>query len=107
MRTPRDDPSPGDWASRTTAHLDHVVELVRDRSVRPILGAVKFLILGVVASAVGLAALAAVLVGLIRLFDVDVFRGRVWATDFLFGGILLAAGGFLLRSSAKARRGSA
>ena len=106
MPASRDDESPGDWATRTTAQLDRIVELVRDRSVRPILGAVKILTLVLLGSVVGLAVLATVLIGLIKLFDVDVFRGRVWATDFLFGGILLAAGGFLLRLSAKARRGS-
>ena len=107
MPTPPDTSSPGDWATRTTAQLDRLVELIRDHSVRPLLGAARYLIVGVVGSAVGLFVLVASLVGLIRLFDADVFRGRVWATDFLFGGILLAVGGFLLRSSAKARRGNA
>ena len=85
------------------AQLDRVVELIRDHSVRPILAGVRILIVAVVGSAVGLAVLVAGGIGLIRLFDVDVFRGRVWATYFLFGGILLAAGRF--SSCVRARAG--
>jgi hypothetical protein len=45
-------------------------------------------------------------VGLVRLLDVLVFAGRVWASDLLVGGIFALGGMFLIgrgkRSGAKA-----
>jgi hypothetical protein len=61
-------------------------------------------IVGLLAAVVGLAVLTLVVVGLIHLFDTTVFRGHAFATDFLFGGILLCVGVFLLRKSTQAGR---
>jgi hypothetical protein len=54
-----------------------------------------------VATIVGVAVVVAIVVSLTKLFDDDVFSGRVWATDFLFGGVIMAAGVFLFRKGVR------
>jgi uncharacterized membrane protein len=99
-------PASSDWASALTRRLDHVVGLIRDHSVRPATKIARYAVVGVLGAVVGVAVLVFVVIGVIRLFDTSVFRGHVFATDFLFGGILLGAGTFLLRASTRAGRAS-
>jgi hypothetical protein len=98
------DSSTPDWATFVTKRLDGVVGLIRDRSVRPATKFTRYAILGLVGAVVGLAVVVMTVVGIIHLFDTTVFRGHAFATDFVFGGILLVAGTFLLRASARAGR---
>jgi threonine/homoserine/homoserine lactone efflux protein len=88
-----------DWASHATRWLETLVELIRDRSVKPILTAVRAIIVGLTAGIVGIVVVVCVIIALMRVLDVAVFSGRVWATDLLFGGILLGGGVFLLRQA--------
>jgi len=101
-----DDPTTPDWATFLTRRLDHAVSLIRDKSLRPAMTAARAIIVGLLAAVVGIAVLTMVIVGLIHLFDTTVFRGHAFATDFLFGGILLLAGAFLLHRSTQAGRGN-
>jgi hypothetical protein len=101
-----DDPSTPDWATFLTKRLDTLVGLIRDRSVKPAIKIARWIIVGLLATVVGLAVLVMIVVGLIHLFDTSVFRGHAFATDFLFGGILLVAGTFLLHMSTRAGRAS-
>lgn len=100
------DPPTSDWATLLTRRLDGVVSLIRDRSVRPATKIVKYAIIGVLGSIVGVAILVVLVIGLVHLFDTTLFRGRAFITDFVFGGILLLGGAFLLRASARAGRPS-
>ncbi|HWD24320.1 MAG TPA: hypothetical protein VG368_02550, partial [Acidimicrobiales bacterium] len=95
-----------DWATFLTKRLDSVVVLIRDRSLKPATKFARYAIIGVLGTIVGLAVLVIVVVGLIHLFDTTVFRGHAYVTDFIFGGILLLAGMFLLRASTRAGRPS-
>lgn len=46
-------------------------------------------------------------IGIFRLFDVDVFGNRTWASFFLIGGIFCGAGALLVVLAVRAqRRGS-
>jgi len=94
-----------DWAKQLTSRLDQLVNRVSDVSMRPALGLVRGALIASVGVIVGGAVLVTVLIALIKLFDKDVFNGRVWATDFLFGGILVGGGAFLFRSGVR-RKGS-
>jgi hypothetical protein len=93
-----------DWAGRATEWVEHLVELVRDRSVRPVLFAVKALVVGVIVALVGIFLLVAGSIGIVRLLTEDAFGGRVWASDLLLGGIFAAAGAFLLKLGSTRRR---
>jgi hypothetical protein len=86
----------GDWPSEAAARIEQVVGLVRDHSTRPLLTAVRYLTLGIVAFVV--VAIAGILsaAGLLRLLDDVVFSHRVWASYTLLGGIFSVAGLFLL-----------
>jgi ABC-type multidrug transport system fused ATPase/permease subunit len=96
----------GDFASRATNLVETVVESLRDRSVRPAFSAVR--VLGAVCCAllISIALVAGLIIGLIRLFDSDVFSNRVWATDALVGGIFVVIGLFFLGRANRARRRS-
>jgi hypothetical protein len=72
--------------------------------VRPVLTACAIAIVAVAGVIVAIGVVVALGVSLITLFNTAVFDGRVWATYFLFGGILCIAGLFLLWMSLKARR---
>lgn len=92
-----------DLAAIATKRLDGFVELIRDHSVRPVLFATRIAVVVLFALIVALAIASAATVGVVHLFDYDVFRHRVWATDFLFGAVFCAGGLYLLGRSHRAR----
>jgi hypothetical protein len=91
------------------ARLQEAVESASAAAVekvtRPILTVVRWTILAAVVASLGAFALAAVVIGLVRLFDVNVFPHQVWATDFVVAGIFCAAGAFSWVFGARKKRG--
>lgn len=92
-----------DWARRLTRSVESVVELVRDRSTRPVLFAVKAIVVGVLVATIAVFLAVAISAGVVRLLTVDAFGGRVWASDLVVGGIFAGAGAFLLSKSSGRR----
>lgn len=92
-----------DWVGQLTDRLNRLVETLQDYSMRPALGAARALLIGTVGIILGSAVLIALIVALTTLFDHDVFKGRVWATDFLFGGVAMGIGALLFRSGVRRR----
>jgi hypothetical protein len=92
-------------AVRGAAYVESFVSLIRDRALRPILVGARFAILGLIGLGVVAVVAIAIVVGLVRLFTSDVFGGRVWATDLLFGGIFLGSGVFLVSRGLRGRGG--
>ena len=90
-----------DWVSHLTNRLTRFVDMLQNYSLRPALGIARYLLIGAVATIVGTAVVIAIVVSLTKLFNDDVFSGRVWATDFLFGGLIMIAGGLLFRKGVK------
>lgn len=88
-----------DWASRATATVESLVELVRDKSLRPALTALKLLLIGLVVVALAVTILVLGVIGVIRLLTEDAFGGRVWGSDLVVGGLLTLAGAGLFRVS--------
>ncbi len=104
--TPTDNPpsaaAPGDdWAAKAVAIVETVVELIRDKSVRPLLFAARVAIFALLGGAAVTVLVIVGAAGLVRLLDNLVFSGRVWATDLTLGGIFALAGAFLMRLGAK------
>ncbi|HVB07237.1 MAG TPA: hypothetical protein VNF07_13420 [Acidimicrobiales bacterium] len=93
-----------DLANQLAHRVEELVDLIRDHSLRPLLKVSTTAISALAALVIALGVLLAIGVGLLHLVDQDIFRGRVWAGDFLIGGMLGAGGLFLLRMSAKVRR---
>jgi len=86
-----------DWAAKATATVETVVELIRDKSVRPLLFAARVAVLALLGAAALTFLVIAGAAGLVRLLDNLVFSGHVWATDLTVGGIFALAGAFLIR----------
>jgi len=86
-----------DWASQLTEKVGQVVELIRDRTVRPVQTFVRAAIFGVLAFFVVIFVLVAFAIGLIRLLNNEVFDQRVWASYLLVGGIFVVIGAFISR----------
>jgi hypothetical protein len=82
-----------------TGWIHESIDTLHNRTVRPLLIAVRGVIVGTLVLIVAVVIVIALLVGLFRLFDVTVFSGRVWATDLLFGVVLLMTGCVLLRKA--------
>jgi hypothetical protein len=79
-------------ATRAVDLLDEVVGVVRDRAVRPVVVAARAVVFGIVAATLLSVAGVAIAIGLVRLLDVEVFGGRVWASDALIGVVACAVG---------------
>ncbi|MHB8246667.1 MAG: hypothetical protein ACYDGN_15220 [Acidimicrobiales bacterium] len=84
----------GDWAAHLTGKVETVVAAVRDKAVRPVASAVRYLIFGLLALFVGSTMAVLFAVFSIRLLDneVPVFRTRVWASYLVVAGIFWTVG---------------
>lgn len=87
--------SSGDWPAQATETVETVVVAIRDKSVRPLTLVARAIVYGLVAGAVTVIVLSLSSVGVLRLLDIYVFPGRVWASYTLLGGIFTLAGLFL------------
>jgi len=83
-----------DFASRAASTLEAVVDAVHDRAIRPLLLVARGLVYGIVILVMVAVIAVVVSVGLVRLLDVYVFGGRVWASDGVLGLVLCMAGAF-------------
>jgi hypothetical protein len=86
-----------DWASLATAKVEQVVSLIRDRTVTPVIRAVRFIIFGLLAATIGVLASVLIAIGAVRVLDNYLFHQRVWASYLVIGGIFSATGLFLSR----------
>lgn len=84
-------------SDQVTGWVHQFIDTLATRTIRPLFVGVRAITVGVFIATLTLAILIAGGIGLTRLFDVSVFHGRVWATDLLFGAILLLVGLLLLR----------
>jgi hypothetical protein len=94
-----------DWPAKAADMVEMAVDGVFDRVVRPILVAVRAVVFGLLIATMGLVLLVAVSIAFVRLLDVYVFDGRVWASDALVGALLTAAGLFAWSQRATRRTG--
>jgi len=92
-----------DWAAQIAERVGKAVEVVRDQTVGRVEKIVGAAIFGVLAFSVAVFILVILVTGLVRLLDNEVFNQRVWASDFLIGGIFVVAGTFI--STMRHRRG--
>jgi hypothetical protein len=86
-----------DWASTATAKVEQVVSLIRDRTVTPVIRAVRFIIFGLLALAIGALLSVLIAIGSVRVLDNYLFHRKVWASYLVIGGIFSVAGLFLSR----------
>ena len=85
-------PSDGDFVDKALFQFDHVLDIVHDKVLRPILLAGRAVAYGLIILFVGFVLIGALLVGLIRLIDVYCFAGREYLSYVSVGAISLIAG---------------
>lgn len=86
--------SQAEWPAKVADTIEDVVEAVQDRVVRPLILAARGIVFGIIIAVMALLLSVVVAIALVRLLDVYVFGGRVWASDALLGAILVLGGGF-------------
>jgi predicted anti-sigma-YlaC factor YlaD len=84
-----------DLSARAADTVDLVVAMVNDRAIRPAIIAARALVFGMLAAVLGIVVVVVASVALVRVLEVYVFEGRVWAAEALLGIIFVAAGLFL------------
>ena len=81
-----------DLVDRALGTLDHALDVVHDKFLRPILLAGRTLAFVFVFLLVGLVLAVVLIVGVIRLFNVYLFANHVWLSYALVGVLSLGAG---------------
>jgi hypothetical protein len=94
-----------DWPAKAADMVEMAVDTLFDRIVRPALVAVRAVVFGLLIATMGLVLLVAIAIAFVRLLDVYVFDGRVWASDALVGALLTAAGLYAWSQRATRRTG--
>jgi len=85
-------PSDRDIVDKTLASFDHVLDLIHDKVLRPILIAGRTVAFGFILFLMALVLISALLIGLIRLLNVYLFAGHEWITYAIVGVISLVVG---------------
>ncbi|HLN16368.1 MAG TPA: hypothetical protein VK277_06380 [Acidimicrobiales bacterium] len=83
-----------DWPVRAADAVDRVVDTIRDRAVRPVLVGARAVVFGLLLAVVAVVLIVVGSVGFIRLLDVYLWPGKVWASYFVLGFIFVAVGAF-------------
>lgn len=86
------EPRDPDLVDRLLAQLDHVLDLVHDRVLRPILLAGRFLAYGFILALVSLVLISVVIIGLVRVLNVYLFAGHEWLSYLVIGALSLVTG---------------
>ncbi len=81
-----------DYVDKALRSFDHVLDVVHDRVLRPLLIAGRTIAFGFVLILMALVVVTALVIGLIRLFNVYLFAGREWLTYGVVGILSLVTG---------------
>ena len=81
-----------DIVDKAFSQLDHVMDIVHDRVMRPIFIAGRAVAFGFVVVLMSIVLVVTLLIALIRLFDVYVFASHQWLTYVCLGAVFVAAG---------------
>lgn len=86
-----------DPVDQVLGRLDHTVDLVHDKVVRPLVLAARALAYGLVIAVCAVVTALALAIGLVRLANVYLFAGREWITYGSLGLLFLIVGMVLWR----------
>jgi hypothetical protein len=77
--------------------VDTLVELLRDKTVRPLTLVTRAVVFGIIVLAASVVTVTLLSIALIRVLTVYAFDGRVWLSDLVVGAVFVA-GGFVVWS---------
>ncbi len=82
----------GDLPTRGADWVDTVVELLRDKTVRPVTLVARVVVFGIIIFAAAVTTIVLLSIALIRLLTVYAFDGRVWLSDLVVGAAFVILG---------------
>ena len=80
------------WPKKAADAVDLVVDTIHDKAIRPVLVAARAIVFGLLVGVLAFVVLVLVCVGVLRVLDVYVFPGRVWASYAVLGLVFSGAG---------------
>jgi hypothetical protein len=86
-----------DLPTRGMDLIDRLVELLRDKAVRPMTLVTRALVFGVIVFAASVVTITLLSITLIRILTVYAFDGKVWISDLVVGSIFVIGGLVLWR----------
>jgi len=81
-----------DLVDRLLAGIDHLLDVVHDRVLRPIIVAARIIAYGFIILVAALVFVIVLIIGLIRLLNVYAFSGHQWLTYAVVGAASLLTG---------------
>ena len=90
-------PTDGDFVDKALFQFDHVLDIVHDRVLRPILLAGRTIAFGLIILFVSIVLVGALLIGLVRFIDIYFFAGREYLSYVSVGAISVIAGMIIWR----------
>jgi phosphatidylglycerophosphate synthase len=90
--TEASEPRGPDLVDRLLAALDHLLDIVHDKVLRPIIMAARALAYGFIIVLVALVFVAALMIGFIRLLNIYAFHGHEWISYAAVGAVSLIFG---------------
>src|SRR5271169_4533500 len=85
-------PALNDLPRRGADWVDTVVEVLRDKTVRPLTLATRAVVFGLIIFAAAVVTVVLLSITLIRLLTVYAFDGRVWLSDLVVGALFVVVG---------------
>lgn len=86
------EPQKGDLVDRLLAGVDHLLDVVHDKVLRPIILVGRLVAYGLIITMVAIVFIAVLLIGLVRLLNIYAFDGRVWLSYAVIGALSVIAG---------------
>jgi hypothetical protein len=81
-----------EWPAKAADMVELAVAAINDRAVRPVLIAARAVVFGVLIAVLGVALVVWGSIGLVRLLDVYLWPGKVWASYLLLGALFIIGG---------------
>ena len=91
------EPREPDLVDKLLAAFDHLLDVVHDKVLRPIILAARFVAYGFIIAAVAFVLVAVLVIGFVRLLNVYAFQGKDWLSYAVIGALSLFVGLYLWR----------
>lgn len=90
--TEASEPRDPDLVDRLLSAFDHLLDIVHDKVLRPIIMAARVLAYGFIVVLVALVFVAVLIIGFVRLLNIYAFNGHDWISYAVVGAISLIVG---------------
>jgi hypothetical protein len=86
-----------DLVDRLLGFVDHALDVVHDKVLRPVILAARFVAYGLIIALAAIVLVAVLVIGFIRLLNIYAFHGRDWLSYAVVGGLSVLTGMTLWR----------